>query len=145
MRHDLGSNDVRYHLLPRAHHSRGGLVAGAFNAEDVGRRHAVKFNDSRDARGDFPSGGSLASSARFPRRRASLVHLDSRRGGAWPEQGQRMPSPAVPRLRGNWASKARPPRPLSEFEAVVRPKRLVEERPFMAALPWCDLGNKKAL
>ncbi len=39
MRGDLRSHDVRDQLLARAHHRRGGFVAGTFDAEDVGVWH----------------------------------------------------------------------------------------------------------
>src|SRR5260221_4117778 len=41
MRGDLGSHDVRYRFLSRPNHRRRGLVAGAFDTEDVGRGHVL--------------------------------------------------------------------------------------------------------
>ncbi len=40
---DLRGHDIRDQLLARAHHGRCGLVAGTFDAEDVGVRHLCLF------------------------------------------------------------------------------------------------------
>ena len=38
---NLRGDDVRYRLLPRAHHSRGGLVTRAFDTENEGGGHVL--------------------------------------------------------------------------------------------------------
>src|SRR5258708_2920053 len=46
MGRELRSDDIRDELLARAHHGRGGLVAGTFDTEDVGVGHDFSLSFS---------------------------------------------------------------------------------------------------
>src|SRR5258708_31546524 len=46
MGRELRSDDIRDHLLARAHHGCGSLVAGTLDAEDVGVRHVFSLSFS---------------------------------------------------------------------------------------------------